>query len=153
MENQDTFQAYLEEVLNVAGEQANPNSRLVENVARHFGTLDSFNYAVASSSARSADREERALMGMETEDFIVGPLPKETRLHSPIDLIQVARDFYSSKGLSQSDYRISIPDFEETITFGNPKTGGSVQFDLGRGFRKDDKYELWVTSDFWDLRE
>jgi len=153
MENQSTFQAHLESILKAAGEPANPNQRLIENAARHYGTLGSVNHGIASVAATFADKRNQAVMGEESEDFIIGPLSKETRLHSPVDLVQVARDFYSGRGLSPSRHTITLPDFEEVIAFGNPKTGGYVQFDLGRGFRKDGNYELWVTSDFWNLKE
>ena len=65
--------------------------------------------------------------------------------------VQIAKDFFASRGYSPRTVSISHPDFEEIITFGTPSNGGSVQFDLGPGFRKDGNYELWVTTDFYDL--
>ena len=85
------------------------------------------------------------------EDFILGPLPNNMTLYTPHDFIQIAKEFYGARGFTSSKTKLFVPKYDETVAFGDPKRGGFVHFDLGEGFRTDNQYELWVTTNFFDI--
>lgn len=89
-----------------------------------------------------------ARLGTLNEDFVLGPVPASMTLYEPVNLIEVAKEFYGQRGLRQVHLSVMCKGSEEILSLEGERLGGMVQYDLGRGYRTDGQWELWVTTMF-----
>ncbi|MFH1802044.1 MAG: hypothetical protein ABH864_01175 [archaeon] len=169
MTEKQTFRAYLENLLQAPADEPKVAGRLVAQAldrsdiptyaflrSQAIERINISAYTRALAQARAIDGEQQKMqeeLGANSEDFIIEALPSNMTLYTPKDIVQATMDFYNARGLRFSGKSgREIKGYEEILNFGDHKLGGAVQLDLGSGFgKKPGLYELWVTTDFYDL--
>ncbi len=148
MVNEITFQKYLERLIGINGTKAESTEKVVVNFGESCPEVkEDSSYLMTRLLAREIDRSADRDY---SEDFIIGPLSNNVTLYVPHNLVEAAIDFYSLRDFQLHNHKISRAGYDETLRLrdvdGNPS--GMVHFDLGKGFRKDNQLELWVTTAF-----
>ena len=141
MAREGTFQNHLEKLLGVAGADANVSQRLLLGAQEVMDRRveETLEYALVGLMDRKSARDYQ-------EDFIIDGLPNTSRLNTPVDVVQAAKEFYSARGFKSQREHIFRKGWEEIHVFDDGKEEMRVQFDIGSGFGKQPgKYELWVT--------